>query len=268
MTPEEKWKAINDAFKVDMEPFKAKEPEEKYDPKQNYTGGLAGARLTECSLAVIGINWGGDPTAKDYWDDAPAQQCILPTCGEGFGKPVSNLLSTALHDDCVMEKLLLKIFYTNRFLFQSAGMSNPPPILEKDLETGASEKAVARMLSIVKPSVVICFGAYPRGFILSDLCKQQKSSWDNSCDDYWIFKSTGRKENGFVYRFKNLPQAILPLDTQDPLRLCSALDLKRVWSFPHPVRSWPDGDFFANMCGEKKKTPILESLAEDLRACI
>jgi len=261
MTPAEKWRVLNQEFR---QSFERQAEDSQSIPYIHYSGGLAEALVEKSPLAVIGINWGGNAD-ESQWDDTFYTKSSLGNERErsAFVLSVRQLFSKALGSESEAFKMLKETFYTNRCLFKTTSVDGlcGSSLWKRDKQTKASFVAVSKMLSIVRPNLILCCGnamkcCCPSKYILHDLCAiPLKTLWRvSSPDRLWEYRC-----ERWVGRFVE-KSLVFPRMENKQLLEVSTWPVKRIWSFPHPsVGNWPSETKFPD--------DLLNLLASDLRAC-
>lgn len=219
------WTALNKEFKESM------------GPPADYGGGLCGAPLQPARVAIIGMNWRSVPVLPQHvrWHDTLGDyppKCLLTEKDHSgtFGVGVCRILASALRGPKtdVTAFIEQKTFWTNRVLVSTPAVTRDyGPVLRRALMPSAV--AVKKMLAVVKPGLILCFGnseigmareVSPSRFILSE-CAGLGSAWPADAVEQWELDA----RRGWIGFFRNLTLKI------DGIRLVAG-----VWSIPHPSR--------------------------------
>ena len=197
---------------------------------KTFTGSLAGSPLKPASLMILGINWGGGGPRDSHvhaWTPEPIECGLVDRAG-GFDLQIQHVLNRAVKDQVVVTELLQReTFWTNRLLVRSAQITAKAVDEEGLLKDsmGPSSTAIAAMIEIVRPKVLICFGNShqwhsPSRYVLSDL--GHLTNWKNEGDTFAIKR---KKTTGYARLFTNVA-----LDLNGRKIVVPA-----VWSLPHPL---------------------------------
>jgi len=223
------------------------------NPDGAYTGCLAGAPLVHHRIVVMGINWGGDDQDANNnhtWDESypPVSGQLLNEGESGdFGKQITGIFTRALGEHSAREVLNREVFWTNAGLVRSHIIADAEKQLLLTAAVQPSQTVLRRMLSVVQPRLILCFGCgnnhfSPSQFVLSELCHE--AAWKTCVNPlpWYIGRSKIRR---FIRRLLTPPLYDSEVE---------------VWSFPHPARG--NGIRIEN-CAE-----AMQQLGNSIRECV